>query len=90
MAERDVPGDCASGKAESAEIQLGDETGLRSDDVQVRSYAAPMGKTPERRVASRREGLSVTSTVKTPWPSVLESIRGRDERRHPARFLEAS
>jgi transposase len=49
-------------KAEDAEIQWGDETGLRSDDVRGRSYA-PMGKTPERRVMSRREGLSVMSTV---------------------------
>ncbi|WP_080492205.1 IS630 family transposase [Burkholderia ubonensis] len=49
-------------KAEGAEIQWGDETGLRSDDVRGRSYA-PIGKTPERRVASRREGLSVMSTV---------------------------
>jgi len=49
-------------KAEGAEIQWGDETGLRSDDVRGRSYA-PMGKTPERRVMSRREGVSVMSTV---------------------------
>ncbi|MBF3390518.1 transposase [Burkholderia pseudomallei] len=49
-------------KAEGAEIQWGDETGLRSDDVRGRSYA-PIGKAPERRVASRREGLSVMSTV---------------------------
>ncbi|KAF1015282.1 MAG: IS630 family transposase ISCARN25 [Burkholderia gladioli] len=48
--------------AEGAEIQWGDETGLRSHDVRGRSYA-PIGKTPERRVASRREGLSVMSSV---------------------------
>ncbi|MEX3592958.1 MAG: transposase [Burkholderia sp.] len=36
---------------------------MRSDDVQGRSYAQ-IGKTPERRVASRRESLSVMSTVK--------------------------
>ncbi|WP_323074183.1 IS630 family transposase [Mycetohabitans endofungorum] len=49
-------------KAEGAQIQWGDETGLRSDDVRGRSYA-PIGKTPERRVMSRREGLSVISSV---------------------------
>ncbi|KAF1012118.1 MAG: hypothetical protein V3Q69_10480 [Burkholderia sp.] len=47
--------------AQSAEIQWGEETGLSSDDMRGRS--APIGKTPERRVANRREGLSVMSTV---------------------------
>lgn len=49
-------------KQEGAEIHWGDETGLRSDDVRGRSYA-PAGQTPEIRVANRREGLSVMSTV---------------------------
>jgi transposase len=49
-------------KDEGAEIQWGDETGLRSDDVRGRSYA-PAGKTPEIRVPNKREGLSVMSTV---------------------------
>ncbi|KAF1005143.1 MAG: hypothetical protein E5299_02290 [Burkholderia gladioli] len=35
---------------------------LRSDDVRRHSYA-PMGKTPDRRVASRRAGLSVMLTM---------------------------
>ncbi|MEX3591781.1 MAG: IS630 family transposase [Burkholderia sp.] len=48
--------------AEGAEIQWGDETGLRWDDVRNHSYA-PIGKTPERRMASRREDLSVMSTM---------------------------
>ncbi|KVM82853.1 hypothetical protein WJ60_23315 [Burkholderia ubonensis] len=60
-------------KAEGVEIQWGDETGLRSDDVRGRSYA-PIGKTPERRVASRREGLSVMSTVTKPRPGAQESL----------------
>jgi hypothetical protein len=41
---------------------LGDETGLRSDDVRGRSYA-PGGETPVVRVNSKRHGLSVISTV---------------------------
>ncbi|KAF1004916.1 MAG: hypothetical protein E5299_02320 [Burkholderia gladioli] len=49
-------------KTEGAEIQWGEKTGLRSDDVRGRSYA-PMGKIPARRLASRREGFSVMSTV---------------------------
>ncbi|KAF1018058.1 MAG: IS630 family transposase ISCARN25 [Burkholderia gladioli] len=36
---------------------------MRSDDVRSRSYYVPIGKTPERRVASRRAGLSVMSSV---------------------------
>jgi transposase len=49
-------------KIEGAEIHWGDETGLRSDDVRGRGYA-PRGQTPVLRINSRREGLSVISTV---------------------------
>jgi len=49
-------------KQEGAEIHWGDETGLRSDDVRGRGYA-PKGQTPVLRINSRREGLSVISTV---------------------------
>ena len=49
-------------KTEGAEIHWGDETGLRSDDVRGRGYA-PRGQTPVLRINSRREGLSVVSTV---------------------------
>jgi len=41
---------------------MGDESGLRSDDVRGRGYA-PKGQTPVLRVNVRREGLSVISTV---------------------------
>jgi transposase len=49
-------------KLESAEIQWGDETGLRSDDVRGRGYA-PKGQTPVVRANANREKLSVISTV---------------------------
>lgn len=49
-------------KAEGAEIHWGDETGLRSDDVRGRGFA-PKGETPVIRINSKREGLSVISTV---------------------------
>jgi transposase len=49
-------------KTEGAEIHWGDETGLRSDDARGRGYA-PKGRTPVLRVNSKREGLSVISTV---------------------------
>jgi transposase len=41
---------------------LGDESGLRSDDVRGRGYA-PKGQTPLLRLNARRESLSVISTV---------------------------
>jgi transposase len=49
-------------KTEYAEIQWGDETGLRSDDVRGRGYA-PRGKTPVVRANVNRQSLSVISTV---------------------------
>jgi transposase len=49
-------------KREGAEIHWGDETGLRSDDVRGRCFA-PKGETPVIRVNSKREGLSIISTV---------------------------
>ena len=49
-------------KTEGAEIQWGDETGLRSDDVRGRGYA-PKGKTPVVLANANRSKLSVISTV---------------------------
>ena len=49
-------------KQEKAEIQWGDETGLRSDDVRGRGYA-PKGQTPVVRANAARQSLSVLSTV---------------------------
>ena len=49
-------------KTEGAEIQWGDETGLRSDDVRGRGYA-PRGKTPVVVANANRAKLSVISTV---------------------------
>ncbi len=52
----------AQAKREGAEIQWGDEAGLRSDDVRGRGYA-PKGKTPVVRANANRAKLSVISTV---------------------------
>jgi transposase len=60
--EQDYPVIAARAKFEEAEIHWGDETGLRSDDVRSRSYA-PKGETPVVRINSKREGLSIISTV---------------------------
>jgi hypothetical protein len=49
-------------KTEGAEIQWGDETGLRSDDVRGRS-CTPKGKTPVVLANVNRSKLSVISTV---------------------------
>ena len=60
--DEDYPAIAARAKAEGAEIQWGDESGLRSDDVRGRSYA-PRGETPVMRVPNKRHGLSIISTV---------------------------
>jgi len=58
----EYPKIAAAAKEEGAEIQWGDETGLRSDDVRGRGYA-PKGKTPVVLANANREKLSVISTV---------------------------
>lgn len=58
----EYPKIAADAKRESAEIQWGDETGLRSDDVRGRGYA-PKGKTPVVLANANRSKLSVISTV---------------------------
>lgn len=60
--DQDYPAITARAKAEGAEIHWGDETGLRSDDVRGRSYA-PKGQTPVVKVSSKRESLSLISSV---------------------------
>lgn len=60
--EDEYPVIAARAKDEGAEIHWGDETGLRSDDVRGRGYA-PKGQTPVIRVCSKRENLSLISTV---------------------------
>jgi transposase len=58
----EYPKIAAQAKEEGAEIQWGDETGLRSDDVRGRGYA-PKGKTPVVLANANRSKLSVISTV---------------------------
>lgn len=60
--EEQYPKIAARAQDEGAEIHWGDETGLRSDDVRGRGDA-PKGQTPVVRVNSKREGLSIISTV---------------------------
>src|ERR687883_945766 len=57
---QDYPAVLAPAKREPAGIYLGDETGLRSDDVRGRGYA-PRGRTPEVRVNHRRANLGLIS-----------------------------
>lgn len=58
----EYPKIAAQARQEGGEIQWGDETGLRSDDVRGRGYA-PKGKTPVVLANSNRAKLSVISTV---------------------------
>ena len=60
--DEEYPAIAARAKTEGAEIQWGDESGLRSDDVRGRSYA-PKGETPVVRVPNKRHSLSIISTV---------------------------
>ena len=60
--KEEYPAIAERAKSHGAEIHWGDETGLRSDDFRGRGYA-PKGQTPVARVPSRRESLSMISTV---------------------------
>lgn len=60
--QEEYPSIVKKAKAEKGEIHWGDETGLRSDDVNGRSYA-PAGKTPIQRVKGTPEKLNMISTV---------------------------
>ncbi len=59
---QEYPKIAKAAKTEGAEIQWGDETSLRSDDVRGRGYA-PKGKTPVVLANANRSKLSVISTV---------------------------
>lgn len=60
--EEDYPAIAARARQEKAEVQLGDETGIRSDDVGGRSFS-PKGQTPVVKRKGCRERLSMFSTV---------------------------
>ena len=60
--DEDYPLIAQRAKAESAEIQWGDETGIRSDCHAGRSFA-PAGKTPVRRVSGSRFSTNMISSV---------------------------
>lgn len=58
----EYPAIAAKARCEKAEIHWGDETGLRSDDVNGLSFA-PAGKTPVQRVKGTPEKLNMISTI---------------------------
>lgn len=60
--DEDYPAIQRKARQERAEIHWGDETGLRSDDVNGRGYA-PKGRTPVRRVKGTPEKTNMISTV---------------------------
>lgn len=60
--EEQYPTIKARARQEGAEIHWGDETGLRSDDVNGRGYA-PKGRTPVRRMKGTAEKVNMISTV---------------------------
>lgn len=60
--DEEYPAIAEKARRERAEIHWGDETGLRSDDVNGRGYA-PRGKTPTRRMKGTPEKINMISTV---------------------------
>jgi len=60
--EEEYPAIVAKAKAENAEINWGDETGIRSDSQHGRSYA-PRGQTPASRLSACRTSTNMISTV---------------------------
>ncbi|MBN2641392.1 MAG: IS630 family transposase [Victivallales bacterium] len=58
----EYPAIAARAKQEKAEIHWGDETGIRSDNVNGRSYA-PKGKTPVRRSRGASEQINMISSI---------------------------
>lgn len=60
--EQDYPAIARNACKEKAEIHWGDETGLRSDDVNGRGYS-PKGQTPVRRAKGTPEKINMISSV---------------------------
>jgi len=60
--EKDYPSIRERAKIEDAEIHWGDETGLRSDDVNGRGYS-PKGRTPVRQAKGTPEKINMISSI---------------------------
>ena len=60
--EEDYPAIVERAKKEEAEIQWGDETGIRNDCQYGRSYA-PKGKTPAMLIPAKRERINMISSI---------------------------
>lgn len=84
--EEDYPALQQKARQEGAEIHWGDETGLRSDDVNGRGYA-PRGRTPVRRVKGTPEKTNMISTVTNQGKVRFMFYRERLNARVLIRFL---
>lgn len=60
--EREYPEIKQRAKSEGAEIQWGDESGLRSDAQRGRGYA-PVGETPEIRLSTQRVRVNLVASI---------------------------
>jgi len=85
--DESYPAIAQQAKKENAEIQWGDETGLRSDDVRGRGYA-PKGQTPVVRANANRQSLSVISMVTNKGQIRWKVLAGALNARIMIRFLE--
>jgi len=87
--EEEYPAIEARAEAEDGEIHWGDETALVNTDVRGRSYS-PRGKTPvTMAVGSRREKLSMISTVNKRGKASWMIIDGAFNHERLIEFLEA-
>ena len=76
----------AKAQVEGAEIEWGDKTGLRSDDVRGRGYS-PKGQTPVAHANARREKTQRDLDGDEQGPDALEGLLGCAERQGPDRLF---
>lgn len=77
----------ALARRHKAELNWGDETGVRSDSVRPRGYA-PRGRPPVVRIPARRNSLSLLAAVTNQGTVRFMIYRGSLTTRHVIRFMQ--
>lgn len=85
--ETEFPTIRARAKREGAELNWGDETGVRSDSVRPRGYA-PRGHPPVIRIPARRKSLSLLAAVTNQGAVRFMVYRGALTTRHVITFMQ--
>jgi transposase len=84
---REFPNIRARARAEGAELNWSDETGVRSDSVRPRGYA-PKGHPPLIRIPARRSSLSVLAAITNQGAVRFMVYRGALTTRHLITFMQ--